>query len=272
MTKLKLEIMENLTDLIKKILEDELKHLRIYNIDHLGYRYFLPDGRSFGCPTSNEWYEKPRNQNFYASMKNYLSEELIYLHKNRYSYVTRSEDHQENIYLNWLKQFKLDNSIGVYKFQAHRIDSVFFLYSSDLGETRDLLMNKINILEGHVNAITKKVDAIFEVLKEKQDVELRIDSLRYKQIFNYYKKTTRSAQENLTIVFNGQSVFLNSAELNVLKILGAGKSNKLIASTLALSEKTIEKYIGKLKDKFNAPDKNNLINIANTPQLQVALN
>ena len=232
----------------------------------------MPDGRSFGCTTSNEWYEKPRNQNFYASMKNYLSEELIYLHKNRYSYVTRSEDHQENIYLNWLKQFKLDNSIGVYKFQAHRIDSVFFLYSSDLGETRDLLMNKINILEGHVNAITKKVDAIFEVLKEKQDVELRIDSLRYKQIFNYYKKTTRSAQENLTIVFNGQSVLLNSAELNVLKILGAGKSNKLIASTLALSEKTIEKYIGKLKNKFNAPDKNNLINIANTPQLQVALN
>ena len=120
--------MEGLEIQIKRILEEELKLLKIYNIDHLGYRYFLPDGRSFGCPTTTEWYAKPRNHNFYASMKNYLLEEVLRLYKNKSSYVTRSDDHQDNIYLNWLKQFKMDNSVGIYKFHSHRIDSVFFIY------------------------------------------------------------------------------------------------------------------------------------------------
>jgi hypothetical protein len=72
--------MEELTKLIRNILEDELKLLKHYNVDHLGYRYFLPDGRSFGCPTVNDWYEKPINQDFYNHMKKYLCGEIEYLY------------------------------------------------------------------------------------------------------------------------------------------------------------------------------------------------
>ena len=131
-------------------------------------------------------------------------------------------------------------------------------------------MNKINILEAHVNAIAKKIDVIFDVIQAKRDVEILLESSQYAQIFEDIKKMTPADQKHLTIVINGRPVDLNDREINVLKVLCEGGSNKCIAYELALSEKTIEKYIGKLKSKFNVPTKNNLINIANTTQLQHA--
>ena len=151
---------ESLAFLIKNILDNELKMLKRYGVDQLGYRYILPDGRSFGCPTVQAWYETERTEEFYAALKDALSEELVRLNKNNFSYVTRSKEHKNNLYLDWLEKMNLDNSIGIYKFGDQRIDSFFFILESGSGEQRDLLINNIKWLEKHVNSLSKKMNAL----------------------------------------------------------------------------------------------------------------
>lgn len=70
--------------LMKKVLDNELRILKQHGVDHLGYRYFLPDGRSFGRPTKSEWYEIERTELFHNAQKEHLSKELIKLHNNNF--------------------------------------------------------------------------------------------------------------------------------------------------------------------------------------------
>jgi hypothetical protein len=115
--------MEKLANSILNILETELKALRKYGVDHLGYRFFLPDGRSLGCPTVKNWYKINRTDEFYKTMQEYLSAEIMRMHSKKLSYVTRSIEHKSNDYFEWLKKMGLDNSIGIYKFDNKRVDS-----------------------------------------------------------------------------------------------------------------------------------------------------
>ena len=178
------EKLDNLVFLIRNILDNELKMLRRYGVDQLGYRYFLPDGRSFGCPTVQAWYEIERTEEFYAALKEALSEELIRLNKNNFSYVTRSKEHKSNQYLDWLEKMNLDNSIGIYKFGDQRIDSFFFILESGSGEQRDLLINNIKWLEKHVNSLSKKMNGLQSEMQKLEFSEIVIDKEICKKLFS----------------------------------------------------------------------------------------
>jgi len=117
--------MNPLVSTLKKTLLKELKVLKAYGIDQIGYRYFLKDGRSFGLPTSGLWYKRNSEDSFFNIMKCFLSHELLKLEQHNYHYVSRSSDHKKSEYIEYLKMMKMDNSVGVYKFNKERIDSFF---------------------------------------------------------------------------------------------------------------------------------------------------
>ena len=259
--------MDDLTTLIKNILEAELKQLKKYGVDHLGYRYFLPDGRSFGCPTVEPWYKINRTEEFYNAMKEYLSAELSRLYDNGFSYVARSKDHKNNIYLDWLVKLKLDNSIGLYKFNPKRIDSFFFILESGNGEQRDLLINNRKWLEYHVNGLSKKMDNLqLQMLKLNKN-EIILDKEICLRIF----KARNNQHIHKTIMLDGRSIDLTSREIEVLLSLAEVGSTKFVALNLDISIKAVEKHIHKLKEKFCINSKSELINIANKPQIQILM-
>ena len=128
--------MSNLKEEIIKILKSELKRVQLNGVQHLGYRYFLPNGKSLGFPTIESWNEIIKDKNYNHDMKQYLSNELLYLSRNNFQYVTRANDHSndhyenendDNKYLIHLKSLGLNNSIGIYLFSKQRIDSFFFI-------------------------------------------------------------------------------------------------------------------------------------------------
>lgn len=253
--------------LIKNILEGELKLLKKYGVDHLGYRYILPDGRSFGCPTGDNWDDIEKTEEFYQSMKEYLSPELIKLYNNKHSYVTRSVEHNNNKYLDWLIKLKLDNSIGIYKFNANRIDSFFFILERGDGEKKDYLLNNIKWLEGHVNNLSKKMDNLQLKMVGLTESEIVIDKDVCSKIF--FSKTSYVSYKN--IIFNGNNISLTLREIEVLSNLSKVGNIKNTALLLGISDKAVEKHISRLKKKFGVNSKNELINITNKPQIQILI-
>lgn len=259
--------MDNLRIIIKNALEEELKVLKKYGVDHLGYRYFLPDGRSFGCPTVEPWYKIDRTGDFYQSMKEYLSSELVRLHRDKHSYVTRSAEHTNNKYLDWLAKLKLDNSIGIYKFNTKRIDSFFFILEYGNGEKRDLLLNNIRSLEGHVNNLSKKMDNLQLQMIQLVENEFVLDKDVCSKIF--FSNTNHLPYK--TIIFEGNIISLTLREIEVVSTLSKEGSTKTTALLLGIKDKAVEKHIAKLKKKFCVNSKNELINIINKPQIQILI-
>jgi len=116
--------MNQLTSILKKTLFAELKILKAYGVDQIGYRYYLKDGRSFGIPTSVLWDGRNKDNSFNKTMECFLSPELLKLKMHNHHYVSRSDDHQHSEYIEYLNKMQMGNSVGFYQFTNTRIDSL----------------------------------------------------------------------------------------------------------------------------------------------------
>jgi len=265
--------MEEKTRIIRKILEEELALAKKHGVDNLGYRYFLPDGKSFGCTTVEEWYTEERNEEFYTQQKMFLWKEIKHLYDNKFSYVTRSANHKEGEYLESLKRFKLDNSVGIYKFGPDRIESVFFIYSPPYGERLDELINKIPELETHMNSITNKIDKVFYYISKNDSAEFIFEASKCRELFSQClsRKGVNTKSGSLNILFNTRMINLSSREIELLRMLALNETNSLIASRLNVTVKRVEALKKKIKEKLRAESKRDLMHILNTPQFKSIL-
>ncbi|NRB11468.1 MAG: helix-turn-helix transcriptional regulator [Rickettsiaceae bacterium] len=257
---------DKISNEIKNLLLQELRFLKNYGVDHLGYRYFLCDGRSFGCPTVDQWYMERKPQEFYNSMKLFLTKELINFAENNFTYVTRSNSHSPNEYQKYLRAFSLGSSIGIYKTATKRIDSFFFITNSDLGEARDVLINNIHWLENYTNELSLKINKMLTEILHFKEVDINIDKYVCKKVFDRIKLTDASS---IDIISNGRVIKLTNREIDILKNLNLGSSNKKLAAILNISEKTIEKHLSNIKTKFNVSCKNDLLKLSAKVQFRV---
>lgn len=264
--------MEKITQLIKEILYEELESVKTLGVDNLCYRYFLPDGRSVGCPTIDQWYLEEKSEVFYFLQKRFLWEELQYLHQKKFSYVTRTDSNTSQEYLRWLKKFQMANALGIYKFGPERIDSVFFIFNDQFGKRRDVLINQIPLLETHMNSIAHKIDKIFYYIKKEYSTELLFDRETFKELFSQYTNRSRIYLEgSLNILFKGRTVDLSKKDIEIMRHLALGANYSNIAGTLGVSVKTVQSYVTLLKKKFLSNSIGELIHALNTPQIKVIL-
>ena len=159
---------------VRKHLRQELNWVKKYGVAEMGYRCFFPSGNSFGCPTNELWYQKPRTKEFYQEMQVFLGNELLKLFAQKQCFVTRSKENHHNEYLAWLQHFKLANSVGIYKFSPERIDSFFFVYDPEKGQSIESLINNLSWLEKHVNDLVFKLNGCTKALADNSCFDLQI--------------------------------------------------------------------------------------------------
>lgn len=263
--------MTRLEDALREILTQELKYLQKFGVVHLGFRYFLPNGKSFGRPTIQSWYGQTRTADFYEHQKFYLTKELIYLTEHKFCYVTRANDQEDSQYLTWLQKLGLNNSVGIYKFQQSRIDSFFFICEANSGKQRDDLINNMQWLEHHVNSLTNQINKIPQEIIDYPEEDFSIDKSVCEEIFKHCSASAKFSTCCIDIMLSGKQISISSRELEVLQFLKFGESNKIIAFKLGVNERTIERQLYNLKEKFCLNSKSELITIANSPQLQTIL-
>ncbi len=238
--------MDKLIPKLRAILFQELQFIKPYGVDQIGYRYFLKDGRSFGLPTCKEWYQQEKDEKFYKIMKNFLSSELLKLKEQKHVYVSRASE--ENEYIDCLKEMKMDNSVGIYFFNEHRIDSLFFIYQDNTREKRDCVFNNLQILQKHKEKIAQKLCYVTDKIEFNDNYEFLLDTNDRKILFNAVKPLSQC--KNIKIILKGQEIFLTDKEFKILKTLQNSFSNKAIASNLSISISTVEKHIFNIKNKL----------------------
>lgn len=195
--------MGQLEDNLQNILLQELKHLRKYGVMHLGFRYFLLNGWSFGCTTNDKWYTYPRTEDFFKHLKSYLTQELIYLTERKFHYVTRANDQNHNQYLTWLKKLELNNSVGVYKFNQTRIDSFFFICEANKAKQRDDLINNMQWLEHHINSLTPKINKLSQDIINYTQVDFIIDKDACAEIFKNCSINFKVSSNSIDVIIYG---------------------------------------------------------------------
>jgi len=258
--------MESSAIKLRRILMQEVGALRQYGVDNIGYRYFLKDGRSYGLPTNDSWYENKRDQGFYDIMKPFLSDELLNLKKENIFYVSRSSDHEHSEYIECLKSMKMENSLGMYKFQNERIDSLFFIFESFMGEKKDLIFNNMHNVERHINKILNNLSAIAKEIELYDNYEFVLDEAVKQELFDDNTKSKRYPR-SVKVFTSGGEVYLTNVEFKMLKALKYSISNKGLSEDLGISIKTVEKHISSLRQKLCAQSKDDLLKFAQSSQV-----
>ncbi len=241
--------MNKLTSQIKQILLQELRDMKPYGVDQIGYRYFLQDGRSLGLPTNGSWYNTNKDEKFYEEMKLFLSKELINLQKHNYSYVSRSEDHRYSGYIESLKKMNMHNSVGIYKFSKKRIDSFFYIYENHFGEKRDIIFNNLKTIEQHTNNIIYRLRELKPFIEENDNYEFILNQEFTDKLFKKHA-TDCCFPKSIEVIIKERAVYLTPKELNILISLKYSISNQSIANSLDISVSTVEKHLHKLRVKL----------------------
>lgn len=263
--------MDHLSIKLKQTLLQELRSLKDLGVDHLGYRYFLHNGNSYGLATCISWNEYKKDFKFYQVMNNFLSDELLRLKEQNYHFVSRSSDHCKSEYMKYLGYMNMDNSVGIYRFGADRIDSLFFIYQFSRGEKRDLIFNNFKMIECRAQRIISKIQAITTVEQEDLEYQFVIHEAIRDKLFN--SDYLLDGMANCTrIIINGKPTFLTVKELKILKAMQYTVSNKQTAEYLGITTSTLNKHIHKIKTKCNVLSKTELLRSISSSQLSTLIN
>jgi DNA-binding CsgD family transcriptional regulator len=239
----------NIRNKLTEFLAEYLKEIIQYGAEHIGYRYFLNDGRSYGFSTNNLWYLK-KDQQFYEAQKGFLESEIEFLTANDARFVTRSLEQKDCYYLRELSSRSMSNSLGIYKFAPDKIEHFFFI---SLSKDPYHIHNMIKYLS-KFEVITEKLAYLIPLAFINLNVEPEPEPEFYcnKSIINkFFLKNQKADLSNLNGKdFNGKNVSLTEREIEVLSLVKCNYTNKMIAKSLNISHRTIEKHITNLKSKF----------------------
>jgi DNA-binding CsgD family transcriptional regulator len=235
-----------------------------FGSDHLGYRYFLADGSSFGLTTNPMWYKIEKTQAFYEKQREHFESELLYLINKGLSYVTRSTYQFENDYLVELNHRDMANSVGIYKFSQQKIEHFFFISKSKEHSRKDLMLNNLDNLEQAAKKIATLMNDAINNLEAIPQPEFYLSKSIINTIFS---KVKTGHNKNFKIYMDDKEIRLTQRELEILSLLKHNYSNRVLAQHLGISIRTIDWYINNLKEKFNC-NRDKLIKISDSPQLK----
>jgi DNA-binding CsgD family transcriptional regulator len=236
------EIKNCLTIIIKPFLANLFR----FGVSHIGYRYFHPDGGSFGFTTNEKWYNPERTEEFFENQRVFLGQEISNLLINGFCYVTRSREDTDDFYLQTLTERDMSNSLGIYRFSPNKIEHFFFIASSENYTARDMMINYLSDLDKVVDELGVEIAKVFEKNKRPKP-EFFLSSKIAEFAFLKTAGNIRSKQE---ILIKGRKFHLTRKEVEVLDCLKMTNSSKLIAKRLNSSPRTVEKHIESLKSKF----------------------
>ena len=241
------------------ILRINTPNLNNYGADFAAYRYFTNDGNSFGLTTNPKWYMVKKNDEFYINQQKYFESEILFIINNNINYVSRSSQLQDDEYLKELHARSMSNSIGIYKFSPDKIEHFFFISCSLDHRKRDIMINKLDELKQVAQNVFYQMNHAMDDLGICPNTELKLNKSIMSCALDKYKSiNNKTVQLNL----NNNDIKLTKRELEIFKLLKSNPTNKYLAQHFAISNRTLEGYIDKLKDKLNC-NRAKLIELSN---------
>lgn len=254
------QILKNMNPLQRKILFNDLMMLSKCGVDSFGYRQIDKEGNSNVFSTCKKWISIPKSIEFNKQMLQHMNNEVYIAKHNNFNYITRSGDKIDNIYLQTLNEYGVNNSIIRYNFYLNRIDIYYFMFNN--ASSRDIVINNINTLNNIIISIQNPLEQIGQ---SKVFQSNKILLLEKKVIHSIWKPSLSNLifadnkRNKIELSYLDKALYLSQREIQCLALIRLGISNKAIAKNMNISVLTVKDYISNLKRKLSVSTRDDLI-------------
>ncbi|HRA42449.1 MAG TPA: helix-turn-helix transcriptional regulator [Gammaproteobacteria bacterium] len=219
-----------------------------------GYRRYLRDGRSFGFSNDSEWNLVFLEKFSGMPVLEYYSELSEFISTGKSLFLRIGLPKKDNKYFTTLYENNIWNTLSLYQYNPELacIESFFLCSTKENTQIIERYMNEMHFLNDWIKLVKKELKTLLEPLAQ--------------SFFTYTVPDTllHCLQEKYTssVGLEFDLLHLSERENAVLGLMLADCSRKSIACTLNISPKTVDSYIGRLKEKTGALSKNRLLKIA----------
>ncbi|PCJ28927.1 MAG: hypothetical protein COA94_03335 [Rickettsiales bacterium] len=245
---LNLELRTETLELVK----DYFTQLKMFKVDHIGYREFRKDGTSMAFCSHLDWYDVDTDVVYKEEMANHYAKELIFLVKNQFDCITRSASSINNKFLQELSSKDMCNSFLIYKNTEDVIYMYAFISSSLNPDALSYFVNQSGFLEELINKYKATFASVFQKSKYQ---ELREQMFSEKVAQHIFSDLTSSMQ-------NSSFQQLTPKEIECTALVARGWNNKAIAKKLNISTRTVEFHLSNIRNKLNINSRNDIVDIA----------
>ena len=247
---------------MKNDLLEGLQELKDSGVVDYGKRVIQKNGYSTMLTTSKIWIDAFNTKRINENMIRHMSEEVLYVRKNNLTLITRSSDKQTSEYLKTLEILGLNNGLLKYYFYRDRIEITYFVGRQEDSYARDIFFNRISLLE---KAETKMLPALIGISASKsfnKQQDIVINPHIMNAIVGKINIPAHNPRREKSFIGS-----LNHRDVVYLSYLKFDCSDRFLAHKLAVSESTVKQGLCDLKLKLNVKTREDLINIANLPEI-----
>lgn len=101
--------------------------------------------------------------------------------------------------------------------------------------------------------------SLINLVKQVHNGHFMLDHRFTNEFVNYYKELCENQQIQSQIDDTDLKLLLTSREIEILKLLAAGFSNKDISDELTISDKTVKNHVGNILQKMEVQDRLNAV-------------
>lgn len=223
-----------------------------------GYRRYLMDGRSFGFSNDAEWNLVFLEKFSGLPVLEYCSELSEFIDTGKNLFLRMGTPKKDNNYFTALYENNIWNTLSLYQYNPDLacIESFFLCSTKENTQIIEHYMNEMHFLNDWIKVVKKELNTLLQPLTS--------------SFFSYTvpDHLLRQLQEKYTVNpgFDYSSLHLSERENMVLGLMLAEFSRKNIAHVLNISPKTVDSYLGRLKEKTGSLSKNKLLKIASNFQ------
>ena len=257
------QFLQNLNiDDIKSICKPLEQHFGLTSFVYLKYYY---DGTEINLSNQPEWVEHyytdealTRQNTFAQHPDNYQSGFVLW---------SQLQGHQE--ILQRARQFGIDHGVTIIKKVADGLEVCFFGTTSDRPEIVNHYLNNLDLLERFIIYFKEQARVIINKVNQQRIttftdkfsqikiVESDLYAIKPMLAREQFIAATELKQHHLEDEFQG--IVLSAREIEVVNHLLKGMTSEEIGKTIHLSVRTIEDYLSRLRTKFSASSKSQLV-------------
>lgn len=242
------------------ILLEGIASMRKYGVESYSERIVYKNGYSSIFCTSVNWAKMPKDEKFYKNYRNHLSSELTRILQNKSPLISRSRDRVSTPFLKALDEGGMNNSVILHEFYEDKIKISYFTGAADNPDARDFIVSNLEYLNWIKTNFQPALQDIFVSNEFKSRKELILTSSAREIIWD---GSAKKKKQKVALPMKYSNITLK--EIECLKYLKFGASNKVIADNLNISIDTVKYHLSKLKQKLSLTSRNELIKIAHSP-------
>lgn len=231
-----------------------------FDFNLITYRRFYNDGKMLYLFNHQEWMKFVLEKEFWVTTK--FQEKIKLINKNISIHSVWDEKYLEKdkIY-KALFEYNIWNGVSIYKKFEHYIETFAFASTKDNTSILNFYVENMEIIEHfilyfreQINSIARKVDP--RILIPFEISPLISEEATYSRVGSFFENTPLN---HITLNINGFDCVLSRREIECLIPTIRGKTSKEIARTLALSPRSVEKYIDNIKVKFHCDSRGQMM-------------